>query len=98
MLLSHVLTDSNNVSHDCVPPAKLDQTGDCTSDTEVEIAAVSSADEEPISDDEEDLIFFLPSDVSKEQREQHTADQREEKGVWQEVEAEDGEGVVLLLQ
>ena len=48
LLLSHVLTDSNNVSHDCVPPAKLDQTGDCTSDTEVEIAAVSSADKEPI--------------------------------------------------
>ena len=44
------------------------------------------------------MIFFLPSDVSKEQREQHTADQREEKEVWQEVEAEEGEGMVLLLQ
>lgn len=58
LLLSHVLTDSNNVSHDCASPAKPDQTGDCTSDTEVEIAAVSSADEEPISDDEEDLDFL----------------------------------------
>ena len=60
MLLLRVLTDNNNeVSYDCVSPASHNQSDDCTSDIEEEIAAVSSADEELISDDEEDALPWL---------------------------------------
>ena len=59
LLLSRVLTDNNSdVSNDGMSPATHDQSNDCTSDIEEEIAAVSSAYAELISDDEEDLDFL----------------------------------------
>ena len=80
LLLSCVLTDNNNVSYDCVSPAILDQTGDCTSDIEEEIAAVSSADEELISDDEE-ALDFLPTVWCK-RRATRTTRSRPKRGEW----------------
>ena len=59
MLLSRVLIDNNSdISNDGASPATHDQSNNCTSDIEEEIAAVSNAYAELISDDEEDLDFL----------------------------------------
>ena len=81
LLLSRVLTDNNSdVSNDGMSPATHDQSNDCTSDIEEEIAAVSSADEELISDDEE-ALDFLPTVWCK-RRATRTTRSRPKRGEW----------------